>query len=212
MRLAQALLISLALHGWLLLLPVGIFLPATHGLVRATRQVARQDTPAPLLVRLSPFSAVRPPDDKGLEDSKLPAAAAAAHAIAQDNEGAGSTGDDRSAAVTPPLPNTFQLGIPTARYYDPSEVSRGVIPLTEIDPSPSELAEVASAGNLVLVLYISDNGRVDRVEIEQQKGDPTIGAIVAKQFLAARFTPAEVEGRPVKSRLRIEVTVRPRRP
>lgn len=211
MRFVQALLISLALHGSLLLVPSG----TTSQVGRVSpwaNQAAAQGKAAPLQVRLSPFATIRPPEERQPAESPLLATIPSAHSIAQDSAGAGGEGTLEAASAAAPPAERLPLGIPTARYYEPSEVSRGVLPLTEIDPSPNELAEVADAGSLVLVLYISDNGRVDRVEIEQQKGDPAIGAIVAKQFLAALFTPAEVEGRPVKSRLRIEVTVRPRRP
>jgi hypothetical protein len=60
----------------------------------------------------------------------------------------------------------------------------------------------------VLTLFIDEQGVVRRVRIDEadDTGLPPLLEDTARQtFLQSAFTPGEVEGRPVRSQLRIEV-------
>ena len=60
-------------------------------------------------------------------------------------------------------------------------------------------------------LFIDDNGGVVRVVDATPELPGILGRAVREAFLAARFSPGEVDGRPVRSRTRIEVTFDSRR-
>lgn len=60
-------------------------------------------------------------------------------------------------------------------------------------------------------LFIDDIGGVVRVASATPDLPGILGNAVREAFLAARFSPGEVEGRPVRSRVRIEVTFDSRR-
>lgn len=62
----------------------------------------------------------------------------------------------------------------------------------------------------MLKLWISEHGKVDRVEVEMSNLDEAFSQGVARQFAAALFQPAEQDGSPVKSLMRIEVEILPR--
>jgi hypothetical protein len=55
-------------------------------------------------------------------------------------------------------------------------------------------------------LFIDDDGRVARVAVATPDLPGILGNAVHEAFLSARFVPGELEGRPVRARIRIEVT------
>jgi hypothetical protein len=92
-------------------------------------------------------------------------------------------------------------------YLPRSELSRGPAPQHAIDLFYPELAPVGRF-RAVLTLFIDEHGVVQRVRIDQadETGLPALLEDTARQtFLQSRFTPGEVEGRPVRAQLRIEV-------
>lgn len=58
----------------------------------------------------------------------------------------------------------------------------------------------------LLSLFIDEEGTVRRVEAEQPQLPEALEEAAREAFMAARFSAGEVNGRPVKSRLRVEVT------
>ena len=57
------------------------------------------------------------------------------------------------------------------------------------------------------VLLINEYGDVDRVLLDEQSLSPMLEEDIRARFLAMRFSPGRLHGRPVKSALRIEVRV-----
>lgn len=55
-------------------------------------------------------------------------------------------------------------------------------------------------------LFIDDDGSVARVTVATPDLPGILGNAVNEAFLSARFAPGELEGRPVRARIRIEVT------
>lgn len=94
-------------------------------------------------------------------------------------------------------------------YYSPLEVSARASPTQEIDLEPPELRTIPGQGKLILVLWINEAGTVDRIEVETSQVTSAMESILAEQFRRATFAPAQLDGKPVKSRMRIEVVVRP---
>lgn len=106
-------------------------------------------------------------------------------------------------------PSPHVPGIPVLRYLDPKELTRRARVLEDIEPSPDELEGMPGSGKVILMLFISETGKVDRVEVELSRLEEPFPSSLSRQFLAARFAPAERDGIPVKSRMRVEVVIRP---
>jgi protein TonB len=70
---------------------------------------------------------------------------------------------------------------------------------------PSGVVEVGRRVG-VLVLYIDEQGRVRRIEAEPPLLPPAMERAAREAFAAARFSPGQVDGQVVKSRIRVEVT------
>jgi periplasmic protein TonB len=61
-------------------------------------------------------------------------------------------------------------------------------------------------GRVVLELYISPQGTLDRVRVVRAEPPGRFEDSALKAFSAARFTPGLRKGKPVRSLLRVEVT------
>lgn len=57
-----------------------------------------------------------------------------------------------------------------------------------------------------LSLFIDEEGWVQRVDIARQDLPSPLTSAIRQTFMAARFEPGEVDGRPVRSQIRIEVS------
>lgn len=64
----------------------------------------------------------------------------------------------------------------------------------------------------VLALFIDETGQVQRVRVESQGLPAALEEEARRTFMAARFSPGEIGGQPVKSVLRIEVAFESRTP
>ncbi|WP_338413118.1 hypothetical protein [uncultured Sphaerotilus sp.] len=100
-----------------------------------------------------------------------------------------------------------QAGDPDADYLPSRLLTRGPAPQQSIDLFYPELAP-SGHFRAVLTLYIDDRGVVQRVRIDEAEdsGLPAALEDAARQtFLRSAFAPGELDGRPVRSQLRIEV-------
>jgi hypothetical protein len=57
----------------------------------------------------------------------------------------------------------------------------------------------------VLALFIDQSGRVHHIQAEEPRLPPAFERIAREAFMAATFTPGQLDGQEVKSRIRIEV-------
>lgn len=101
------------------------------------------------------------------------------------------------------------FGVPLPRYYEPGEVTERATPARKIDLESPVLLGIPGKGKLILLLWINENGSVDRVDIESSDLADTMRSAIIEQFRRAEFMPARLNGRAVKSRKKIEVVVRP---
>jgi hypothetical protein len=107
-----------------------------------------------------------------------------------------------------PSPQTASPGPdgPGEEYLPRSALTRAPEPATEVLLA---YPEGAPAGHWqgVLTLFIDEHGAVQRVRVESTDTElPHPFQEAARQaFLAARFTPGEWQGQPVRSRIRIAV-------
>lgn len=188
MRLIGPLFASLSVHAAVLGLPSGSLSPGDAAARNAGLDASGTGAP-PLLVRLHPAP------------SAASIAAREAAAVANAREARPPIG----SGPTPPA----SFGLPL-HYYTPHEVTRRPEPIGDIPPSlPPQVENDPGSGRLVLVLRIAESGRVDAVEVEDSSLEPPTASALAAQFLVLRFRPAEINGAAVKSRMKIEVTLRP---
>lgn len=92
-------------------------------------------------------------------------------------------------------------------YYSPQDLGSKPQATTEIlIADPGTLAGTTS-GSVVLELFINEAGGMDRVRVESASLPEPFQNIAAEAFRQSVFTPGLKDGKPVKSRLRVEVTV-----
>lgn len=92
-------------------------------------------------------------------------------------------------------------------YWPRSLLTRPPTPQQSIDLLYPTLAP-SGRFRAVLTLFIDEQGVVQRVRIDEadDSGLPPVLEDAARQtFLRSSFTPGEIDGRPIRSRLRIEV-------
>lgn len=100
-----------------------------------------------------------------------------------------------------------RIGIPVPYYYGPREVNERPRPIETIDLEGALARGPAHAGTLILVLWINENGRVDRVSVESSQLPESVRRLVIKRFGSVTFSPAQLDGKAVKSRMTIEIFV-----
>ena len=123
--------------------------------------------------------------------------------------------DAASARASPPQP-AFGLVTATgerdADYYPRADLSLAPAPLEAIVIDYPPLADDSGRHISELSLFIDEAGRVTRVRVDGEALPPVLEQAARAAFMNARFRPGEVEGRAVKSRIRIEVVFDARPP
>lgn len=207
MRVFEAFSASLVLHAVALALPTGqvALVPGTLRVPDSTHQQA-----AALTVRLGPQSGSVPARVAAVPLKALVAPVMPVMAPRLDDRSSASEGSrGNEPAQANDLPRSA-LGIPVSRYYGAKEVSRRAQVVDDVTSSlPTEVERLPGSGRLVLILWIGATGVVEKVDLDQSSVDEPMKSAIAAQFRATRFRPAEIDGAAVKSRMKIEVFVRP---
>lgn len=194
-RLLGALVCSLLFHGVLLLLPAG----QSGGEVVTSQLLSVQLRSAPVQ-DASPVGAVKLPLLKPhLRDHVMPIMPVRETESIPADEGKGS--ELAGESVSSPL------GVPLPHYFERSEVTLPARLQGDIELGSVAMPGIEAGGKVAFSLYINERGEVDRGEIDVSDVPDSLAAFVLKPFLRARFQPAEIDGVPVKNRVRIEVEV-----
>lgn len=91
-------------------------------------------------------------------------------------------------------------------YYTAQEVDVHPSAIRPVRPLyPQEAAKNGVTGSVVLVLLLDEGGRVKEVSVEEALPPGLFEESAVAAFRHARFTPAQRQGRVVKSRMRIKV-------
>lgn len=164
------------------------------------QQPAGSDRVASLSVRLPAI-----PGDTGAQE---PGATAA---NTSDTPGVGAANHAATAVDAPGTEGDSILAIPRAQYFGPLEVTERAVPLENpLARETAALRDFPGYGKLILVLYLSESGMVDDVELAGSDiGAPDVERQIIRQLGESRFMPARIEGIPVKSRIKIEVVIKP---
>lgn len=200
---------SVALHlGLLSIDPAGS--PGSAGLGAG----AGVDRPASVQVRPAPVSTatalVRSTAPPGAATQPTASESAPASASAPPSPAAApaltAVADDLDLEQLPPT-GAGPVDAADQAYWPRSLLTRPPTPQQSIDLLYPALAP-SGRFRAVLTLFIDEQGVVQRVRIDEadDSGLPPVLEDAARQtFLRSSFTPGEIDGRPIRSRLRIEV-------
>ncbi|MFH2211311.1 MAG: TonB family protein [Pseudomonadota bacterium] len=121
-----------------------------------------------------------------------------------------ATSPQASAAVpemNTSLPSIEVPLIEDPTYYPALEVDVHPTALKIIQPIyPDEAASANVTGSVVLVLLLDESGKVQELSVEEANPAGMFEQSALAAFRNARFSPAQRNGRVVKSRMRIKVT------
>ena len=94
-------------------------------------------------------------------------------------------------------------------YIDSRRLSVRPAPIGEFTLPPLRMGSRVGPAKAVLTLFIDETGHVVRVRVESSNLPANADNEAQQAFADARFQPGMLDGRAVKSRLRVEVLVEP---
>lgn len=97
------------------------------------------------------------------------------------------------------------ITLPIARYYTRDELS--VPPRIEV-AMPDRVEDSwprFQPGKMVLRLFLDENGQVDRISIDESDLPIEFEALALAALRSGIFSPGQLEGRSVKSQIRIQI-------
>jgi TonB family protein len=191
-RLYAALMLSCLLHAALILLP---YSGASTTVSRPAARGAQKPGPVRVLdVRLGQASG---------------SAATAAGKPATQTRAAVPPARPKASEEPPPALNRPRgidlLPIPAPTYYTTDQLTKPPRPTSQ--PELDVRREIARAvsGKVILKLWIDEQGKVDSVEVESSNLPEALSGTTAAAFGNLHFVPGEIEGRRVRTLMRIEV-------
>ncbi|MES2183632.1 MAG: hypothetical protein V4505_03705 [Pseudomonadota bacterium] len=137
-----------------------------------------------------------------------PTEAPAVAAVAAETPPAARPVDASARMPSMPVPENSPSRDPAAQdgYLPPEKLTRRPQALSDVViPAAENGAQIGGPQVGVFTLFIDTSGTVRRMVIDGPTLTPGLEALARQAFMAARFSPGEVAGRPVKSLLRIEV-------
>ena len=98
------------------------------------------------------------------------------------------------------------LPIPAPAYYTTDQLTKRPQPTSDPRLDVPEFGPVFASGKVILKIWINELGAVKTVDVEKSDVPEAIAATAAAAFGKLRFLPGEINGRPVGTLMRIEVT------
>lgn len=191
--------LSLLLHGLLLLLPATVLDVDGPAFRPASKLVVNQ-----LTVSIVPSVALG--DGKVVVSPTRPMTSGAlmvgaTHLLAEAIRGGAPERQARQEVAL--------LKIPDLEYRTASKLTQRPRPLDTIALETQEIRFRKETGSLIVAIRINWRGMVDSVDVEHSDLPPLYAQTARSAFAATRFRPGEVEGIPVNSLMRIEITYVP---
>jgi hypothetical protein len=207
MRLTSALGASLALH-----LVIGLIPPGHISFETKPGSAKIAGSAAPLWVTLGQDSQVPvrlarnslPTGSPSLSSRQQTASASALANTEEVPLVVNSRGESPTTEATGGKP-----GLPEPYYLPPGELSEPARLLSGVEGIPAELARDVDSGRMIVMLFINELGTIDKLVVENTELRNDMGAVLAEQFQHARYSPAIKDNQPVKSRMRVEITLQP---
>lgn len=113
---------------------------------------------------------------------------------------------DGSLLSAPTEPNPVRPGFPDVRYFTKKELSKNPRLVSAVSLVAPRGVSLPAGAKISLQLWISENGRVDRLVVVQTNVPVIMTESAVAAFKAAQFQPGEIDGETVKSQLAIEVS------
>jgi hypothetical protein len=114
--------------------------------------------------------------------------------------------EDTDVAKSKQEPTTQQQEAVPSGYLSAGRLTRAPRPVTDIDLNDPALNNLAFTGELELTLLIDVDGTVANVVIPVQSGSgENFANHIAERFRHARFSPGEIDGKRVRSEMKIKV-------
>lgn len=108
---------------------------------------------------------------------------------------------------TPGLPSIAVPLVEDPTYYPALEVDVHPVAQQDIIPLyPNQAADDKITGSVILLLNLDESGLVQEISVEESDPPGHFDQAALEAFRHARFSPAQKQGRIVKSRMRIKVT------
>ena len=126
-----------------------------------------------------------------------------------------ATVEEMRAITQQDIESSKQSSISDSRrdYFPPGRLTRLPFPLTDIDLNVSEIDDVAFEGVIELTLWVEADGTVAHVETtSDHDGARQYADRVAARFERALFSPGEIDGKAVRSKVQITVVSEPLAP
>lgn len=184
---------SLALSGALHLTLISQFAPPGSGPAPGPARPLSVSLPALAMAPSSDAASALPDSLATAGDLPEPPAASASPPSAEEQSAP-------ALALLPPAATSDPLHYYPADRLEVHPFALGLIPL-----HPPALAGYPDSGKLLVELWISDSGKVDRVEVAPSPLPLIFSAVVRQAYAGASFMPARADGRPVACHIRIEV-------
>ncbi len=195
-RLAAALAVSLLLHAALFFMP---YLGDGESASRAGLQ-GRQKTTTPRSL------------DATLTPERVPAFAQSEPSPVPTDAGGVADAPAEPVAGTQPHPvlnrdlGVGLLPIPAPAYYTADQLTKRPRPTSEPELDTAETRPIIVAGTIILKLWIDERGDVIAVDVETTDLPALFSKTATDAFRNLRFTPGELNGLPVGTMMRIEIT------
>lgn len=94
-------------------------------------------------------------------------------------------------------------------YYPPSRLQKRPSPLSRLPEFSVLRLQGSDSGRLVIQLFISAEGIVDKLVVETADVSDELIAFVYEAFSSALYSPGMIEDTPVPSQIRFEVNIEP---
>ena len=106
--------------------------------------------------------------------------------------------------------NAPTIAAPTVTAENEDYVPRPLLSAPPVAQTPVIIAAPAGEADAgrhvgILSLFIDENGRVQHVTSNEPALPPALEQAAREAFMAAQFSPGQIDGRAVKSRVRVEV-------
>ena len=92
------------------------------------------------------------------------------------------------------------------QYYPSARLTKRPQPTSTVDLNTPEMRLMTESGTVILILKISPFGEVVDVEIENSDISESVSRSAMEAFRRLHFTPGEIQGQPVASLMKIEVS------
>jgi TonB family protein len=98
------------------------------------------------------------------------------------------------------------LPIPAPAYYTTDQLTKRPQPIGAAELDTPEIRPIIASGTIVLKLWINELGNVTSVDVEKSDLPPMFSETAAAAFRNLHFVPGQLDGRPVGTVMRIEIT------